>query len=130
MSAEVHQEPAPTCALHRDAPAAATCERCGAFTCSVCTRSLPPFEVLCPSCEARLGDGPHSNAWVALGLACFAFLVLPGVAALTVAEVERRRIEHGASAPAGLPWLKLARNVVLAQWALLFVGWLVLRPPG
>lgn len=43
--------PQARCALHLDAAAVRTCERCGAFMCGTCTRGEPPGQ--CPVCRGR-----------------------------------------------------------------------------
>lgn len=43
----------PTCALHSDQYAGATCPRCGNFTCATCN---PDGRTLCPSCRTLTND--------------------------------------------------------------------------
>lgn len=47
-------EPQATCALHFDAPAAATCSRCGRFSCVTCLASTEP--PLCATCAPSVMD--------------------------------------------------------------------------
>ncbi|MGV3620663.1 MAG: hypothetical protein ACO1OB_07590 [Archangium sp.] len=48
----------PTCALHPDQYAGATCPRCGNFTCATCN---PDGKTLCPTCRALVQDGERGK---------------------------------------------------------------------
>ncbi|QDE94389.1 MULTISPECIES: hypothetical protein [Myxococcus] len=52
MSAEVSSGALPRCALHPDALAGATCQRCGGFVCTACTTWVMG-RMYCPPCAVR-----------------------------------------------------------------------------
>ncbi|AEI63665.1 ABC transporter ATP-binding protein [Corallococcus macrosporus] len=52
MTADVSSGALPCCALHPDAFAGATCQRCGSFVCGVCTTWVMG-RMYCPACAAR-----------------------------------------------------------------------------
>ncbi|NVI99420.1 hypothetical protein HV824_14995 [Myxococcus sp. AM009] len=80
MSAEVSSGALPRCALHPEALAGATCQRCGGFVCTACTTWVMG-QMYCPDCAARpevnyletfrlgLWGRRDASAWLVIGVA-------------------------------------------------------------
>ncbi|ABF91414.1 putative membrane protein [Myxococcus xanthus DK 1622] len=87
MSAEVPSGALPRCALHPDALAGATCQRCGSFVCTECTTWVMG-RMYCPACAVRpevnyleafrlkLWGRRDASAWLVVGVT----VVLVGLA--------------------------------------------------
>lgn len=119
------------CARHPGVPSAFTCDRCGRFACEACAGGGG----LCSECFVRASGGP-SSALAKVGLALGVlgtFTLLPGVAALAVGVIERRRIAEGRAPPSGMP---LARGAIMLGWlsatllALMGMAWLARTMEG
>ncbi|GEL69437.1 hypothetical protein [Myxococcus virescens] len=79
MSAEVPSGALPRCALHPDALAGATCQRCGSFVCTECTTWVMG-RMYCPACAVRpevnyleafrlkLWGRRDASAWLVVGV--------------------------------------------------------------
>ena len=79
MSAEVPSGALPRCALHADALAGATCQRCGSFVCTECTTWVMG-RMYCPACAVRpevnyleafrlkLWGRRDASAWLVVGV--------------------------------------------------------------
>ena len=101
----------PLCALHAGVPSAFTCDRCGRFACGACEGGGG----LCNECFVRTSAG-SSSALAKVGLALGMLgtvTLLPGIAALAIGHIERRRIAEGRAPPSGMP---LARGAILLGW--------------
>ncbi|HYV49096.1 MAG TPA: DUF4190 domain-containing protein [Myxococcaceae bacterium] len=99
------------CAHHPEVASTFTCDRCGRFGCASCEGGGG----LCTECFVRSSAG-SSSALAKVGLALGMLgtcTLLPGVAALFIGFVERRRIAEGRSPPTGLP---LARGAIILGW--------------
>jgi hypothetical protein len=107
------------CGAHRDAPAVATCLRCGRFLCDACV-VIQKEETYCVDCVHTLSrEGPSRLAKVAIGLTAAAYgigavpfalvtlfdaplsamalaVLMPpaAIAAIVVASIERGRIRR------------------------------------
>jgi hypothetical protein len=99
------------CSRHGEVLATFTCARCGRFACDACAGG----EGLCSECFVRSSAAPSSAlAKVGLALGLLGLCTsLPGLAALVIGYVERRRIAEGRAPPSGLP---LARGAIILGW--------------
>jgi len=99
------------CARHPEVASTFTCDRCGRFGCDACAAGGG----VCHECFVRSSAGA-SSALAKVGLALGmlgTFTLLPGVAALVIGSIERRRIAEGRAPPSGLP---LARGAIILGW--------------
>lgn len=112
----------PGCGTHPEAPAVGTCRRCGTFVCDRCLRPETASASLCVHCDERQGRVLSRRTVWALALGCFAFLGgVPGVIALFLAWQEERSISLGEANADALPWLRITRRIVWAEWVALLV---------
>ncbi|XXF78645.1 B-box zinc finger protein [Myxococcaceae bacterium GXIMD 01537] len=114
----------PRCARHPDAPAVATCARCGSFLCGACTE-VREEAAYCEAClEVLRREAPLSRAiqgCIGLGIAgLLGFFVCPGLPLLSAAAGvlglwlparELRRIERGERPSRGARQAKVARGL-------------------
>jgi hypothetical protein len=98
------------CAAHPEADSCAVCERCGAFLCEACRRTVDE-KILCAACEERRSNRPPSReATVALILAALGPVgILPGLVGGFLGWRELKRIRDGASPASGEGWARLAQ---------------------
>jgi hypothetical protein len=110
--------PGARCAHHPERAALDVCQRCGAFICFDCIRSVTAI-VYCQACPARLtASRPVSGSiWVALALAWVGFAVFPcALGGLGLAWWELHRIQTGRGPREGH---RLARAALMtALWGL------------
>ncbi|MGC4118936.1 MAG: hypothetical protein QM765_31090 [Myxococcales bacterium] len=111
------------CAAHPAAEACALCDRCGAFVCPACRRSVDG-QVLCAACEDRRSNRPPSReAKASLVLALLGPLGLaPGIAGGILAWHELGRIRRGESPATGAGYCQLAQALGVLYALVLLLG--------